>query len=67
MKKKKSNFLCVLLSLLMCVIVIPQTVAGAITVTTNSGQQINQDGDQIKGTEDGYSYELWNQNNAGTA
>lgn len=67
MKKKKSNFLCVLLSLLMCVIMIPQTVAGAITVTTNSGQQINQNGDQIKGTEDGYSYELWNQNNAGTA
>ncbi|MGN1085909.1 MAG: glycoside hydrolase family 11 protein, partial [Porcipelethomonas sp.] len=65
--KKKSNFLCVLLSLLMCVIMIPPTVAGAITVTTKSGQQINQDGDQIKGTEDGYSYELWNQNNAGTA
>ena len=65
--KKKSNFLCVLLSLLMCVIMIPSTVADAITVTTKSGQQINQNGDQIKGTEDGYSYELWNQNNAGTA
>lgn len=67
MKKKKSNFLCVLLSLLMCVVMIPSTVADAITVTTKSGQQINQNGDQIKGTEDGYSYELWNQNNAGTA
>lgn len=67
MKKKKSNFLCVLLSLLMCVVMIPSTVADAITVTTKSGQQIDQDGDQIKGTEDGYSYELWNQNNAGTA
>ncbi|MGN0621334.1 MAG: glycoside hydrolase family 11 protein [Porcipelethomonas sp.] len=67
MKKKKLNFLCVLLSLLICVVMIPSAVAGAITVTTNSGQQINQNGDQIKGTEDGYSYELWNQNNAGTA
>ena len=67
MKKKKSNLLCVLLSLLMCVIMLPPTVADAITVTTKSGQQINQNGDQIKGTEDGYSYELWNQNNQGTA
>ncbi len=67
MKKKKSNFLCVLLSLLMCVVMIPSTVADAITVTTKSGQQINQNGDQIKGTEDGYSYELWNQYDQGTA
>lgn len=67
MKKKKSNFLCILLSILMCVVMIPSSVADAITVTTKSGQQINQNGDQIKGTEDGYSYELWNQDNAGTA
>lgn len=67
MKKKKRNLLCVLLSAAMCLSMIPSSTAEAITVTTSSGQTIVKNQDQIKGTEDGYSYELWNQNDAGTA
>jgi peptidoglycan/xylan/chitin deacetylase (PgdA/CDA1 family) len=67
MKKQKSKLLYSFLSLLMCPVLFASTAVSAITLTTNSGQVITQNSDQIKGTEDGYSYELWNQNNAGTA
>lgn len=67
MKKKKRNLLCVLLSAAMCFSMIHAETAEAITLYTASGNTITKNADQIKGTEDGYSYELWNQNDAGTA
>lgn len=67
MKKKKRNLLCVLLSAAMCFSMIPAETAEAITLYTASGNTIVKNADQIKGTENGYSYELWNQNDAGTA
>ena len=47
--KKKSNLLCVLLTFLLCMMIIPASAASAATVITEN---------KI-GSEDGYDYELW--------
>jgi len=47
--KKKSNLLCVLLTFLLCMTIIPASAASAATVITEN---------KI-GSEDGYDYELW--------
>lgn len=47
--KKKSNLLCVFLTILMCLTMFPASAVGAATVITEN----------TTGTEDGYDYELW--------
>lgn len=46
---KKKNLLCILLSLILCMVMLPAEAVSAATVLTENKQ----------GTEDGYSYELW--------
>lgn len=65
--KKKSKLLCTLLSVAMCALMIPAQAVSAITVETMNSGTKNSSSDQIKGTENGYSYELWNQDNKGNA
>lgn len=47
--KKKNNLLCVLLSFLLCMVMLPASAVNAATVITENKT----------GTEDGYDYELW--------
>lgn len=66
MKKVKNKFLGALVSLAMCLAIIPSAPAEAITVNTESGTK-TVSGEQIKGVENGYYYELWNQYDQGEA
>lgn len=50
--KKKSKLLCVLLSMMICMLMLPAQAVGAATILTENA----------RGTEDGYSYELWKDN-----
>lgn len=47
--KKKNNLLCVFLSFLLCMVMLPASAVSAATVLTENKT----------GTEDGYNYELW--------
>lgn len=50
--KKKNNLLCVLLTFMMCMVMLPASAVNAATVLT----------DNRTGSEDGYDYELWKDN-----
>ena len=50
--KKKNNLLCVFLSLLICVVMLPISNVSAATILTENKT----------GSEDGYDYELWKDN-----